>query len=89
MSKLLISLMLLMTLAEFRARDESAQVYMVVGAQELLNYAGITCKNPTTVGEDLAYLRRRNLDTTKPWIEHWDALLKVNGCKVEKEKGDT
>ena len=89
MSKLLISLMLLMTLAEFRARDESAQVYMVIGATQMTIHAGVKCREARTVGELKAALKFRQLDLSKPWIEHLTVMMKDNQCEVEQEKGDT
>ena len=79
-----------MTLAEFRARTEQAQIYMVVGATALTDKLGIVCPpNGVAIGEWRAALRFRDFPVTQSWVEVLLQLMDERGCISRVAPGDT
>ena len=77
-----------MTIAEFRARTEQAQVYMVLGAIALTGKLGIVCAQGVPVGEWRAALVHRTHAPAQPWIDVLIELMDERGCRVQTSKGD-
>lgn len=78
-----------MTIADFRGRNEQAQVYMVLGAIALTSRLDIVCPTQVTVGEWRAALAHRELDVTRSWIDVLLELMDERGCRGEQQKADT
>ena len=78
-----------MTIADFRARDEARQTYMVLGAIALTDKLEIVCPQAIPVAEFRAALVHRVLDLARPWIEVLLELMDERGCKGEQKRGDT
>ena len=79
-----------MTLAEFRARPETAQIYMVLGATQLTDKLGIVCSSAgVTIAEWRAALNHRKFPLTQPWVEVLLQLMDERGCKGAPVKADT
>lgn len=78
-----------MTLKDFRARNDAAQTYMVLGALALTDRLGLACPHVVTVREWKAGLLRPDLDVTLPWVDMLGKLMDERGCAVKQVKGDT
>ena len=77
-----------MTIKDFRARNEQAQTYMVLGFIALTAKLEIVCPQQVSVGEWRAALQYRPVSEQRPWVDVLLELMDERGCKGETVKAD-